>query len=478
MSTFLEGLKPAQAIGTVSPDTLLPAAPAQLQAGMAAVYHAAVSGTPRRELLQMICVELARRLALPLVMIARKAPNGAVLQEAASSENALYVAFHRIPECWDGGVAGRGPASEALRAGSPVRLSFTHEALAFWSAAAQQEGIAEVLAWPLAHPDQHYVIELFTRAGPGPVTGTSIGAVTQGLCALLADLDRIERQRLISGALEAAGNAAFVTDAHGTILWSNPAFSALTGYAADEVRGRNPSLLHSGKQGVRYYRDLWSTIRSGKAWSGETVDCDKNGALYTVRQTVSPVLQDGRVTHYVSIHEDISLRKRQQKALELATGVDQRTGLLTQAAFEASARDALATVSARQNGLDLILISLRGLRRAAESFDVNVEEFLADTMGRRVREVIPAPHLAAMTGNFEYAALVVDDQRAGATVEQLVDDLQRRLGEPVLYLGNSLEVDLRCVRAHFPTDGDSFEQVLAKADRKLADEPLARVRTH
>lgn len=479
VATKLVSLGRASTAELLGPDASLPVAPAQLQAAMAAIYHAAVEGTPRRELLQMICIQLAEQLAVPLVMLVRKVQNGSILVEATSSEGALWLAFNRIPERWDGGVTSQGPANVALRANEPVRLSFVKEPLALWAEAAQQDRVNEVIAWPVALPNSVFVLEVFSSTSLGAAygrSGTAVHALTHGLITLLTDLERIERQRLLSHALESAGNAAFITDANATIQWSNAAFSALTGHAAQDVLGRNPSLLHSGKQSVRYYRDMWSTIRSGNVWSGETVDRDKDGNLYTIRQTVSPIVIDGRITNYISIHEDVTGQKRRQQALERATGVDQRTGLMTQAAFEAAARDAMSTLSAQHNGVDLILISLRGLRRASASFDTDVEEFLSNAMGRRVREVIPAPHLAGATGAYEYAALISDDQLAGNSPDNIVEDLLRSLSEPLLYLGDSLNVDAHCVRATYPADGASFDEVWAKADRKLADEPTARPR--
>ena len=461
-------------------ETQLPVPEAKLQAAMAALYHAAISDAPRADLLQTICVEIAQALAAPLVLLLRKAANGRMVIDAASSQGDLYLAFHRVSECWDGGVAGCGPAGAALKANAPVQMSLNDDGLALWRDAAKAERITDALALPVECDAATCVLEIFTRT---PLRaergGMTIGVLKAGIELLIADIDRIQHERLLARALDAAGNAAFITDHHGTIVWSNPAFSALTSYQAKEVRGRNPSFLQSGKQGVRYYRELWSTIRSGKVWSGETVDRDKAGNLYTIRQTVSPIASDGRVSHYVSIHEDISQLKRDQQALELATGIDRRTGLMTRAAFEAAVRDGLSTLDAGKHSADLLVFSLRGLRRAATSIDADALEFLLDTMGRRMRDSIPAAHPAAATGAYEYAALIRDDRLEGTTVEKLIDDVKNKLGEPVLYLGDLLGVDVHCGRARAPSRGATLEELWSAADRQLADEPVARARpTH
>ena len=77
--------------------------------------------------------------------------------------------------------------------------------------------------------------------------------------------------RLLSAALEAAANGIVITDPEGTILWVNPAFTAVTGYTAEEALGQNPRLLKSGKHERTFYSDLWNTILvSGKSGVGGT----------------------------------------------------------------------------------------------------------------------------------------------------------------------------------------------------------------
>ncbi len=457
----------------------LPVSASELDAGLAALYLPLVRGRPLGEVLNLLCLWLAKRLALPLVTMGRRLDNGAVALEATSSENALWLDFQRIQQRWDGGVASRGPAGTALNTGAAARLSFSHDDLSLWRSAAEREKITEVLALPITSPAGRHVLELFcaaplsTAGGPNTV---AIESLVSGLAALLADHQQLEAKSLLAEALEAAGNAAFITDNHGTIQWSNPAFSALTGYSKEEVQGSNPSKLKSGQQGLRYYRELWNTIRSGKVWSGETVDRDKDGNPYTIRQTISPLPRNGRISHYLSIHDDISQQKRQQTRLELASGVDRSTGLLTPAAFVAAAHAALAADGAESAGLQLLVISLRGIRRAAGSFDSEMEDFLTDALGERLRQAIPAGNPVAALRAYEYAALFTPTDLDGETPRKLLENLRLRLTEPLPCLGNTLDVDLHLGVARYPADGHSYEALLLAADRQLADEPAARAR--
>ena len=80
------------------------------------------------------------------------------------------------------------------------------------------------------------------------------------------------QQALLARALEGAANAIFVTDRDGRIVWVNVAFCRQSGYASEELIGRTPRLLKSGKQSPEFYRGLWQSILSGRLWQGELVE--------------------------------------------------------------------------------------------------------------------------------------------------------------------------------------------------------------
>ena len=127
------------------------------------------------------------------------------------------------------------------------------------------------------------------------------------------------RLKLQAAALESAANSIVITDVNGTIVWTNPAFSKLSGYSAAEVLGKNPRLLQSGKTGQAFYERMWSTITSGNVWHGELVNRQKNGTLYTEEMTITPVsLHGGGITHFVAIKQDITARRQAEEALQHA----------------------------------------------------------------------------------------------------------------------------------------------------------------
>jgi PAS domain S-box-containing protein len=133
----------------------------------------------------------------------------------------------------------------------------------------------------------------------------------------MTERKRVEQQlRVQTTALNAAANAIMITDHNGTIQSVNPAFTALTGYGAEEVLGQNPRILKSGNQNEAFYRNLWQTISSGRVWSGELTNRRKDGSFYVEEMTITPLRNAGGViARYIAIKQDISERKRVEEAL-------------------------------------------------------------------------------------------------------------------------------------------------------------------
>lgn len=126
-----------------------------------------------------------------------------------------------------------------------------------------------------------------------------------------------EKLRKLSMVVEETGNSVIITDPQGIIEYVNPAFSRISGYTAKEVLGRNSNILSSGWTPAETYQSLWAHLHSGKEWRGELHNLKKNGETLWESQTIS-ILRDeqGEISHFVAIKEDITARKQAEEHLQ------------------------------------------------------------------------------------------------------------------------------------------------------------------
>lgn len=140
-----------------------------------------------------------------------------------------------------------------------------------------------------------------------------------------SELRQSERRlNMLSTAVEAAADAVVVTGTEGEILWVNPAFSEMTGYDRQEVIGKTTRILKSGKTPAKVYRDLWETILGGRTWRGDVTNRRKDGSLYVESQSITPVMEAGRITGFISIKRDVTRsRENRMKIAEQANLLNQ-----------------------------------------------------------------------------------------------------------------------------------------------------------
>ncbi|OOV85924.1 bifunctional diguanylate cyclase/phosphodiesterase [Oceanospirillum linum] len=238
----------------------------------------------------------------------------------------------------------------------------------------------------------------------------------------------LEKRRMVQGdnillstAIRSAANAVFITNRSGDIHWINKAFTRLTGYSFEEVKGKNPKILNSGFHSRDFFRDLWSSILAGKSWRGELINRHKNGHSMTVEQTVTPILDErGVAEHFVAVHEDVSARKSaEQKALFLADH-DPLTTLPNRRYFEQRLYQLF-----QDESLDLISIFFIDLDRFKEINDTMGHEagdaLLVHTSDN-LRSILSENCLLARLGGDEFAVLTShnDDYESQARLAELI----------------------------------------------------------
>jgi PAS domain S-box-containing protein len=148
--------------------------------------------------------------------------------------------------------------------------------------------------------------------------------VSRVATAVGSAMDRVEERRRrteeewlrLATAVDQSAEAIVITDPEGTIQYANPAFERISGYGREEVVGRTPRILKSGKHGEEFYRELWSTIKRGEVWTGTFVNKRKDGSLYEEEAILSPVRDSsGALMNFVAVKRDVTNERKMEAQL-------------------------------------------------------------------------------------------------------------------------------------------------------------------
>ncbi len=129
-----------------------------------------------------------------------------------------------------------------------------------------------------------------------------------------------EREMMkLTSAVEYSPVSIVITNVVGEIEYVNPRFTEVTGYSLEEVTGKNPRILKSGRVTNHIYQILWDTIKKGNIWRGELLNKKKDGELFWEMVRISPVSdKSGRITNFVAVNEDITSQKLTEEKLREA----------------------------------------------------------------------------------------------------------------------------------------------------------------
>ncbi|MFA6311107.1 MAG: EAL domain-containing protein [Sterolibacterium sp.] len=218
-----------------------------------------------------------------------------------------------------------------------------------------------------------------------------------------------EQLRKLSLAVEQSPESVVITNLNAEIEYVNEAFVGTTGYSREEVLGRNPRILNSGKTPRAAYPALWDALTSGRTWQGELINRRKDGSEYIEHAVITPIRQeDGRVTHYVAVKEDITARKAADKQINTLAFFDPLTGLPNRRLLLDRLQQALA--SSKRNNRDgaLLFIDLDNFKTLNDTLGHEIGDLLLKQAGQRLATCIREGDSVARLGDDEFVVMLED----------------------------------------------------------------------
>jgi diguanylate cyclase (GGDEF)-like protein/PAS domain S-box-containing protein len=280
--------------------------------------------------------------------------------------------------------------------------------------------------------------------------------------------DLLRQQRLSRIVFDNSLEGIAVTDAQSRIQLVNKAFTDTTGYEADEVLGKTPGVLKSGKQSEEFYADFWKALQDQGEWRGEIWNKRKNGSVYPEWLNVSAVKNArNEIEHYVAIFSDITERKEREQLITFQAFHDALTGLPNRILFRDRLEQALAQAKRHKNRTPAVMfLDLDRFKLINDTLGHDAGDLLLKEVANRLRRCVRESDTVARLAGDEFTVLlpeIHEESDAHGVAEKILAAMQEpiRLGSEERVITTSIGISL------FPRDGRDADTLIKSADTAM-----------
>ena len=288
----------------------------------------------------------------------------------------------------------------------------------------------------------------------------------------ITDQKQVEQQQRVAAIAFESQEGLVIADAHRRIIRANQAFSRITGYTTEELIGKSPRLLGSGRHPVEFFAAIKSDLDAVGFWQGEIWNRRKDGSEYPAWLTITTVRNDGgAITHYVASIEDITLRKGAEEEIKNLAFFDQLTGLPNRRLLADRLKQALAA-SCRHNRCGaLLFIDLDNFKTLNDTLGHDQGDALLQQVAQRLARCVREGDTVARLGGDEFVIMLESlsgsMKEAAAHAEIVGEKIVATLGQPYSLTGYEHRSSASIGVAMFLGCNDVAEELLKRADMAM-----------
>ena len=273
--------------------------------------------------------------------------------------------------------------------------------------------------------------------------------------------------RKLSLAVEQSPASVMITDVTGVIEYVNPKFVDVTGYSAEEVLGKSARILNSGYTSSEYYRELWETVLAGHEWRGEFHNKKKNGENYWEYASVSPIKDsNGKITHFLAVKEDITVRKQHEEQLLRQANYDGVTDLPNRVLGLDRLTQALARSHRNGTTVALMFIDLDRFKNVNDTLGHLAGDQLLKEAGLRFRECVREGDTVARMGGDEFT-IILPDLPTPNSAEFVAEKIHNGFVQPFFIEGQELFITASIGITIYPMDAEAPHALMQNADSAM-----------
>lgn len=304
----------------------------------------------------------------------------------------------------------------------------------------RRDGHCENLEAPLVAKDGRVMVCLMSAHTMEFKGQLCILGITRDITERKATEDQL---RKLSQAIEQSPASIVITNTAAEIEYANAAFLKTTGYGLEEVQGKNPRILKSGKTPAESYKSLWEELSHGRSWKGELHNQRKDGSQYVESAVIAPIRQpDGAITHYVAVKEDITASKQAEELINTLAFYDPLTALPNRRLLIDRLQQALATSTRHQRQGALLMVDLDNFKDLNDGLDHGQGDLVLQQVAKRLVNCIREGDTVARPGADEFLVLLAQlDQNpleAALQAEIVGNKILDTLGTPYQFNGSEM----------------------------------------
>ncbi|MDD2926099.1 EAL domain-containing protein [Rhodoferax sp.] len=283
-----------------------------------------------------------------------------------------------------------------------------------------------------------------------------------------------EKLELAASVFHNSREGIMITRTDGSILDVNEAFTHITGYAHEEVVGRNPRLLSSGRQDKTHYEAMWRDLKQKGHWYGEVWNRRKNGEVYAEMLTITTVRDaHNQPRHFVALFSDITAIKAHEQQLDHIAHYDALTNLPNRVLLADRLHQALLQVQRRGQRLAVVFLDLDGFKGINDSYGHEAGDHLLMAIAHRMRSALRDGDTLARIGGDEFVAVLVDLVDSSESMSML-NRLLAAAAEPVPFGEATLQVSASLGVTLYPQEEDiDADQLQRQADQAMYQAKVA-----
>lgn len=276
-----------------------------------------------------------------------------------------------------------------------------------------------------------------------------------------------ERLRLADLVYQNSSEAMIIVNDENAILSVNPAFSAITGYSQDEVIGRNPKLLSSGKHDADFFRNMWGKLDSSGYWQGDIYNRHKSGEIYVERLTINNVYDDaGNLIRRVGLFSDITEKKKSEEQIWYQANYDPLTELPNRRLFADRLQQEIRKAKRENYVLALLFLDLDRFKEVNDHYGHKIGDILLVEAARRVSGAVRETDTVARLGGDEFTVIlseIIDISDVDRIAQSIID----ALCQPFFFNQDQVYISASIGIALYPSDTTQGDDLVRYADQAM-----------